>query len=232
MTDAELCHKLCLTVEQLAELRRRGLPHRGSGSRRKYEPALVREWLIAEGIADTTHAPVEPFTLRTIGEVAKYFCVSEKTVGVWLREGMPGRPGPRGKQDGFFAVHEMREWLTKRQQTQANSLGGTSERDRLVAVKRQREELKLGTESGNLLPVETVGKTFLRANHEARTQLEQLPASIVKLLPHTLDRETRDRVRKKVKQAIDHVARTLADALENLSAEVIPPTQGESDDQE
>jgi phage terminase Nu1 subunit (DNA packaging protein) len=231
MTSDQLRAKLRITPEQLAELLRRGLPARGKGSRRKFEPALVREWLIANGLADTTHAPRDPFLFRTVGQVANHFCVSVKTVTQWLQQGMPGRPGPRGKQDGYFPLHEIREWLAKRQAQGANSPGGTSERDRLVKVKRQREELKLGTEAGNLLPVETVGKAFLRAIHETRAQLDQLPAAIVKTLPASVNRDERDRIRRKIRAALDHAYGTLADALERQAEDQdqLPPPEEPSE---
>ncbi len=231
MKIPDLCAKLKMTRQQLDELLRRGLPCRGKGSKRTFDAAIVREWLIANGLGDTTHAPRDPFLFRTMGQVANHFCVSVKTVTQWLQQGMPGRPGPRGKQDGYFPLHEIKAWLTARQAQGANSPGGTSERDRLTKVKRQREELKLGTEAGNLLPVETVGKAFLRAIHETRAQLDQLPAAIVKTLPASVTREERDRVRRKIRQALDHAYGTLADALERQADdEDQPPTQGETDD--
>lgn len=231
MKIPDLCAKLRITRQQLDELLRRGLPCRGKGNQRTFEPALVREWLIAQGIADTTHAPRDPFLFRTVGQVANHFCVSVKTVTQWLQQGMPGRPGPRGKQDGYFPLHEIRQWLAKRQEQAANSLGGTSERDRLTKVKRQREELKLGTEAGNLLPVETVGKAFLRAIHETRAQLDQLPAQIVKALPASTTREERDRVRRIIRAKLDHAYGTLADALQRQAddEDQLPPPEEPSE---
>lgn len=217
MTADELCQKLSITAEQLNQLLKLGLPHIGRGRTLRFEPQLVKDWIVSNGYWEPVpeHKP-EPITLRTIGQVSQFFGVSEKTVQQWMREDppMPGRPGGRGKQEGFFPVHEIRDWIKAREARLANVVNGVSERDKLVATKRRLAELELRERRGELLPAATVGQAFLRAIHQAKTQLDQLPAQLVKLLPRGTDKETQRAVRTKIERTLNSVYQTLADAIE------------------
>jgi phage terminase Nu1 subunit (DNA packaging protein) len=212
MTIDELRDKLQIDRKRLDELVRLGMPARGKGASRTFDSREVADWLVANGYASPP--PPRSRMLRTMGQVASHFGVSERAVALWLQQGMPGKPGPRGKQDGYFPIEEISSWLAARKLNGA----GSAERERLIKIKRKREELKLGEESGSLLPVETVGRAFLRAIHEARAQLDQLPAAIIKLLPREITGETRDRIRRKIRHSLDHAYGTLADALDRQAA--------------
>lgn len=222
ITPEELCTRLACSPEQLAEYDAQGLPSTGNGKRRRYEPSIVREWLILQGYAES-QAPSEPITLRTIPDVAKFFNVSSKTVDKWLKQGMPGRPGPRGKQDGYFLVHKMRAWIQAREKRLGFTNDATSEREKLTRVNRKLREIVYAEKLGAVLPVETVGVAFLRAINEAKTQLEQMPAAILKILPAGLDQPTRRRVRERIERLIEGACSTLAKGALNQAEDEDQP---------
>jgi DNA-binding transcriptional MerR regulator len=216
MNANELCNTLNINHEQLQELLRLGVPRVGRGKTLKFVPELVADWIKQNGYWEPApNAAPEPFTLRTIGQVAQFFGVSVVTVHQWLKESppMPGQPGGRGKQEGFFPIHQIREWLQAREQRLANTVNGISERDRLVATRRRLAELELREKRGELLPAAIVGQAFLRAVHQTKTQLDQLPTQLIKLLPRGTDKETQKQFRTKIERTLAGVYQTLADSI-------------------
>lgn len=224
MKSDELCRKLSIDQATLAALLADGLPHAGSKRQPTFDASLVREWLLGRGLAAVDpHVPAEPFLLRTVQEVARFFGVSTKTVREWLSDSppMPGRCGPRGKQDGYFPIHEIRDWLKAREARQEQGNAPSVERDRLLRAKRQLAEFTLRVKRGELLPADEVRGTLLRVMHEMRAQLDQLPGAVLRTLPDGLDRAVRDRVRERI-------GRSLASCYAGLHAAI----EGAADDED
>lgn len=200
MTGKELCGKLSIDAKQLAAWVKEGLPWTGSNRRRSFDPEAVRAWLVTAGKAEPL-APPKPTIVRTVGEVAREFEVTPKTVFEWLRKGMPGTPGPRGRQEGTFPLEEIRSWLG-RQPAGTIAAGEESEQQKLARARRQLLELELSEKRGTLVEAEQFARALVRHIHEVKTQFDQLPATILKLLPASVPADVRARIRKRIKRLL------------------------------
>ena len=129
-----------------------------------------------------------------IAEVAHHFGVSEQSVSGWLRAGMPGTPSGRGASDGHFDTDEIAAWRAQRQAPRQADSGANNQ----ARIRAALLALDLRERTAQLLDAQQVIGGWVRHVHEAKSQLEQLPARVLKRLPPEVSPELRRRIRKDV----------------------------------
>lgn len=216
LTGPQLCDKLGIDAKQLAAWVRLGIPSSGRGKARTFDPLQVRDWLIEQKLAEVP-APVLPTDqpiAHTVPQVAEYFQVSERTVHTWIKQGMPGKPGRPGTQEGAFPLFEIEAWREGRKSPHV----GTSEETksqaqaRLSTMRADMLEMDLREKRGELIDANEIGRRWVRVSTEARAILAQLPALVAKQLPAELD----SKVRKKARQIASRLVDQCAEALESF----------------
>lgn len=237
LTGHELCARLEIDAKQLAAWSREGLPSSGRGKRKRFDPVAVRQWLLANNKAEpepptstTTTPPAAPPREQpiatTIAQVAEYFEVSTRSVHTWINEGMPGKAGRPGTQEGQFPLFDIEDWRQGRKAPRVTTNEETKHQAqaRLFTTRAEILELELHKARGNLADVAEVTRRWLRFTHEAKSQLLQLPAAIVKALPDDLPPKIRKRTRAAVRKQIDRVCETLELFLRTEAEEADNPT--------
>lgn len=254
MNGTQLCKALQISTEQLAAWIEEGLPYTGD-KRRRFDPDEVSVWLVAAGHADPAPEtqtvvvdvplaapPVEQTILQTRDQVARYFNVATRTVASWIADGMPGRPGSPGRQDGCFPVDEIERWVHSRRVLPGDEAEDPRTHDsaRLMRARAESIELDLALKRGSLVDAELMVREWVRFIHDGKTQMKQLPAWVLKMLPEDLPRKIRRRIRSGLQRRLHEIFKTLemglikqAEALENGgygvepgSREHAPPSSG------
>jgi phage terminase Nu1 subunit (DNA packaging protein) len=218
LTATELCDQLSIDRKQLAQWVKDGLPWHGSKRRKTFDAHEVSLWLVQSGKAEPDPAaPREQFVLRTIGQVATHFDVSEKTVQNWLRNGMPGTPGPRGRQQGYFSVHQISEWLKAQREppSTASDDSRALQHARLHKARAELIELEVAKKKGELVEAEEIARQIVRSIHEAKAQLGQLTVKLTRGLPE----KYRTKQRAIIQRTLTEVYRTLELALRRQADE-------------
>lgn len=148
--------------------------------------------------------------MRSAGEVATHFAVSERTVGSWRRvHGMPGKPG-RYDLDAIAAWRAERGVGRKRTQSE--------ERTRLLRIEAALKKQRLRKLRGELVSADELRRVIVRHIHEAKSLLEQLPDRVVARLPDDC-RRSRDIVRETARRLVCEACLALADSLLSISSE-------------
>jgi phage terminase Nu1 subunit (DNA packaging protein) len=222
LTGPQLCEKLGIDAKQLAAWVRLGIPASGRGKLRTFDPLLVRDWLLEKKLAEQPPPPDLPPTdqpiAHTIAQVAEYFQVSERAVHTWIKQGMPGKAGRPGTQEGAFPLFEIEAWREGRKTPRLSTSEETKSQAqaRLSTIKADMLELDLREKRGELIDANEIARRWARVTTEARAILAQLPALVAKQLPAELDAK----VRKKARQVASRLVEQCAEALESfLSAE-------------
>jgi phage terminase Nu1 subunit (DNA packaging protein) len=208
LTGQDLCAKLGIEAKQLAAWVRKGLPHSGRGAKRTFDPFAVRDWLVAQGLAAVeppAEIPVNQPIAHTWAQVAEYFNVSARTVHTWIKQGMPGRSGRPGTQEGQFPLHDIEAWREGRKDPRISTGDETKNQAqaRLSTLRADMLERELREKDGVLIDANEVARHWLRCQNECRAQLTQLPALIAKHLPEKLSPSLRKKMRKKVQEVVD-----------------------------
>ncbi len=216
LTGPQLCDKLGIDAKQLAAWVRIGIPSSGRGRARTFDPVRVRDWLLEKKLAEAPAArlPTDQPIAHTVPQVAEFFEVSERTVHTWIKQGMPGKAGRPGTQEGAFPLFEIEAWREGRKSPHI----GTSEETksqaqaRLSTIKADMLELDLREKRAELIDANEVSRRWMRVSTEARAVLAQLPALIAKQLPPELD----SKVRKKARHVASRLVDQCAEALESF----------------
>lgn len=218
LTPTELCEQLSIDRSQLTAWIKEGLPWHGSKRRKQFAADEVAAWLVQEGKAEPDPAaPREQFVLRTIGQVATHFNVSVRTVHNWLLKGMPGKQGNPGRQDGFFSVHQITEWLNAQREPPVNASDDTRAvmHARLHKARAELIELEVAKKRGELVEADEIARQIVRSIHEAKAQLNQLTVKLTRGLPE----KYRGKQRAVIQRTLAEVYRTLELALRNQADE-------------
>lgn len=237
MTGKQLIAALGITRAQLNAWIDEGLPWTGNTARRQFDADQVAAWLVAQGYAE----PAEPAApavgssqqaagggrqagqttqpaeisqqpiARTRNEVAQHFGVADRTVAVWITQGMPGIVGTPGRRDGYFPLDEIALWRAERLPLASAPLDDprVAEEARLKRARASIVELDLAEKQGRLIDAGIAMREWIRAVAEAKTQADQLPAWLAKKLPESVDRDTRRELRKALKRRLTELYRTL-----------------------
>jgi len=208
MTLKQLAAQLGVSTKTIRSWVDRGLPHGRRGRAYDFDPQRVAEWLVEAGLAKTRRV------VRTRGEVARFFEVSERTIGYWQSRGMPGGPGDYDL-DEIVSWRE-REGLGRSDEDSVRALG--------QRIDNEMKQLKLGQLRGELIAVEPIVRLFTRHIHEAKAIFEQIPERVLSALPAQTPAKTRRRIRQQCRKIIDDSLRSLSDLLAapELTAEEAP----------
>ncbi len=172
MNDLQICEYLNCDKKALLTWVKEGLPHKGRGSKRTYEPSEVSEWLIDNGHAE----PVR--TAKTVPEVASHFHVSERIVFQWQHKGMP----PRG-EDGTFDLNAIDAWAAEHGMgpyARSGAYGGASgtredAEQRISLGKATKIEIEVATMRKEVAPVAPLHRRVERRLNELMAIQLQFP---------------------------------------------------------
>jgi len=187
---------------------RDGLPHTPAarGRPREFDPAAVRAWLLANGLA------AEPNTVETLTEVAGYFGRHERTVKTWRAAGMPGRPGA-------WDLDAIETWLAQRGLGMADETRDA--RARFWAARADAESFKVGQLRGDLIEADPVARAVAQQVNTAKAILEQLPDLVAGLLPDRRPtKKDRETIRRRARKLVDDSCQALADLADDLAGMV------------
>jgi len=127
-----------VTDKTLARWIRKGLPFTKYKNRRRFDPALVRQWLLQ-------NTPAELQTVvATQDEVAALEGVHVRTVAHWLAQGCPGRPGR-------YDLSQIRQWRADHLRRPSRE---TTAKDRYEHARAEQKELQVGQLRGELVHID------------------------------------------------------------------------------
>ena len=218
LSGKELAERLGVSPSKIRRWVKSGMPSRKDGRRRVYDPAKVRDWLVANGLAqDAASEPAERI-YRTRTECAKAFGVNLRTVAQWMTEpGFPGQAGTPGQRDGCFPHAAIEAWLeAKRANQPVNQYSGAAAdptRQELARIKLEQERLKLNEKQGRFVDVDEVTRELMRLSAIARQTLRNLPDMLVSVLPPDIDPRIRADFKARASSIVDHACQTIADHI-------------------
>ena len=203
MTADQLCEALGITADQLAAFVRAGMPSKGRGKRRRFDPDLVGDWLLTTGRAT--------LIVSSLAEVGRHFGVSERTAAGWRAKGMPGEPGA-------YDIDRIEQWRDQGESTTTNRFQAE-----LMRIRAQRELLELEREQEKLIPVDEpiafMAKTVTLATIYLEQMVERFPAH----LPESMTPEVWQKVRSDAVQLMrdktNRARQCIADALEEWGSQ-------------
>jgi len=214
MTAVELCHRLGVKRSRLDAWLRSGLPSsKDARGRLEFDPAATRDWLVSEGILQAEGAPPPPAAaagVKTLGQIARHFGVSERQVGYWKREGMPA--GLDGK--GPYDLAAIDVWLA----TKKGATGSTAQ-DELMQIRARRERMELAKDEQLLVDKDLPARVFARHITEATQQHAQLVDRLMAAVAD-LPADRQDRWRQIAEKFSREVRLGLAASLEEWAAEL------------
>lgn len=248
MNSKQLQARLGINAQQLKAWCDEGLPHTRRGNAkngpREFDPAAVREWLIATGKArdegrgardeasnQTSSQPTAetiPTVAVTRDEAARLLGVDLRTLARYLKEAdFPGRAGSPGRKDGYFPIEAIRAWMLERGFGQA---AGRSPVDDALAQRRMSrldlqiigEQLDIEQRLGSVCDTEEVARFLERAVATAKAILGDIPDSVDGQLSTRAGPKFRRRLRRLIEAKI-------ADALEALAEVLIGDTDPTDD---
>lgn len=226
LTAKELCAKLAIDGKQLAAFVREGLPCKGRGKKRRFDPAAVAAWLQKSGKLQSPAAAVPGQVVTTRAEAARVLGVSLRTLAEWMTSPtFPGTAGHSGRQDGYFPIDEIRAW---RSATLGSSGGSPADAELLEArrlklrIDNDRAQIALEKELKSLGDTEAMARFAQRQIATAKALLGEMADKVESRLPAKVERPLRQVIRK----AIEEV---LAETL-NAIAEMALGDQDETDD--
>ena len=223
---ADLCKALSIDRKQLAAWIKAGLPCTGSSRRREFDEDAVAEWLIAQGYAEEQPPAADPTEgpiVHTIAEVARHFGKSLRTVHTWIAEGMPGRSGSPGRQDGHFPLLEIDRWLDGRKADTSNPEDSKHQaQGRLARARAAIAELDLAERRKQLLEVDEEVRRWQRHITAAKAQLKNIEPVVLRRLPADLPADIKKRIRRDlqriVKRAYGELQQFLVDQATELES--------------
>jgi hypothetical protein len=216
LTSHELRKKLDLTPQRLARLVKQGLPAKGKGAKRRFDPQVVATWLRDRGLAKQEGSADQIAT--TIADAAREFGVAPRTFSLWLTDPtFPGKAGTPGRRDGYFPLQQIRAW-------QAAAIGGTraaaadaemlAGRRLKLQIDNDRQQVALEKELGSIADCEAIARFQARQVATAKALFGEAPDKVDSRLPGKLAQPVRLRIR----QALEEVIAETLNALAELAA--------------
>lgn len=208
MTTRQLSEELGVTPAEVRRWVRKGLPHRRDHrGHYTFQPAKVRTWLIAEGLAEEPAPAPTPQLAASLSEVAAHFDVSDRAVGYWRAHGMPGTRGA-------YDLDAIDQWRATSQVGRMSGPGTDEARARLLQTKAEAEEIKLARLKGELVELRAVVRWYRRHINDVKSQLDQLPERVLAILPESIEPETQRTTQRALRRLVDDLYTQLADATE------------------
>ena len=209
MNAGEISTQLGVSSKQVAAWVRKGMPSIGRGSKRTFDPAAVRLWLIDQGLASDDHGD-HGRIVQTVAEVADHCEVSRRRVHDWKNEGMPWAP----KRYDLDAIDAWRESKAAR--------AGNYQLD-LMRVRAERETLDLLERKAELFPVSVIRPLGERAIAIIGVLFDQIPDRLSALLPDDIGDDDRRRFMLGAKEVIDETREAGSAQFARLAEEVERP---------
>jgi phage terminase Nu1 subunit (DNA packaging protein) len=155
------------------------------------------------------------------GELAEIFSVGTQTVALWQKDGMPVVLHRRGQPGNLYDTGDCIRWYAKRGRgnprgstasasVEPDSLDYATERARLTHFQANAAQIDTEAKKGNLWPLETVSLMLQRIIGAARGRLL------------AIDGKLRNRVPDMPPRAYELVEELIREALDELSADVLP----------
>jgi len=229
MTSDDLVERLGVDKRQLAKWVKAGMPHSGRTRDRTFDLDAVETWLIANGHAvlddaATSDHPVvsdQPQKIaRTRAELARELGLGidgERTVSKWLKlPGFPGKSGTPGKEDGYFPVEEIREFLAVYGGRRGASFDDEISRDKriLLGLEIRKAQLDARKELGEILEFAEVARFYEQCVTNCKAVLGQIPDDLLAVMPAELPELVRSQVHRQVQRRIDEALIEIAQLLE------------------
>lgn len=158
----------------------------------------------------------EPWMVRSLGDVARFFGVHPDTVKGWRRVGMPGKTAA-------WDLAEIVAWRNGKVKSESKA---ESAQAALARVRAQREQFLLEREQGGWVEVDPVCRLLTRTVNESKVLIDQLPDQILAVLPPDLSAAQQKDLRRRMQRVIDDVYRALAEIPES---EEITGRQGDEE---
>jgi hypothetical protein len=218
LTAQKLRQKLGLSAKRLARLIKQGLPCKGKGSKRTFNPADVATWLRERGLARSTAAAVAEQIVATIPEAALLLEVAPRTLAQWLTDPtFPGKAGTPGRRDGYFPISQIRQWHLATHGATARGSQTDAEAATAKRLKAQiecdRAQVELEKELLTIGDVEQWEALARRVIAAAKGQLDELPDRVAARLPGKLAPEIKQTIRRVIAQSTADALNTLAELV-------------------
>ena len=218
LTFTQLRTKLQISQPKLTSWIQEGLPWEGTERKKRFDPEQVSQWLIETGKAARPPAKTDRDVGRictTRAEAAQELGVAPRTLATWCTyDDFPGRPGHRGRREGFYPITEIRQWRERTFGESEPESQATSARARKDNAQAEMAELDLAERRGELIPLQVVINFYARQMAQAKAQLMDLADIVASLLPPKLNREEKKRIRDRVDEVRDQVLQTFVELLE------------------
>lgn len=225
LSAAQLKKKLGLSATRLARLIKQGLPCKGKGAKRKFNPMAVAAWLKQHGHAieiqnsEFRIQNAADQVARTIAEAALLLDVAPRTLAQWQTDAtFPGQAGTPGRRDGYYPIAAIRTWHLATHGAQSRH--GASDAE-LAAVKRlkaqiecDRDQVDLERELGTIHDTAAEERLIRRQIATAKALLEEMADKVQSRLPSKVPPAVRQRIR----QAIEEVLAETLNAIAELAA--------------
>jgi predicted DNA-binding transcriptional regulator AlpA len=216
MNAANLQKALSVTPATLRAWIKAGLPCKGKGRDRVFEPAAVEQWLLDTGRAEKPAAPSPAGVVAcTMAEAALLLGVSKRVFADWATEpAFPGKPGTTGKRDGYFPIAEIEAWRASRFGADARSGaaddGERAVRRQMLEIDRDRKLAELERDVlGTLIDAEETTRFIAFVVATAKGVLQELPDRVLARLPGKLPMKLRKLIRKVVltvvRETLEHL---------------------------
>lgn len=150
----------------------------------------------------------DPYTVRTLGQVAEWFGMELQTVKQWrmLDPPMPG-------QEGRWNLQEIARWRMARikaDRGDGGKAGASALRQQreieALEINNARASLKLRKESGELVSRQAARSAIRSMFNRLRAQLEPLPEQLAPLLPNDLRSDFRRDCDQRVRLLLQQIA--------------------------
>lgn len=207
---AELRKAIGATAAELAKWEKAGVPSSGSGRKKTYDVAAVREWLVAQGLRE---APKK--IVPRLKDVALALGKSERTIQNWKDRGMPF--GSDGYDLVAIAAWRRDEFGDDEESDEDEDTRGYWETRRAKAA-ALRDELKLAQDRGEVIHVDVPAREFGAFLVEARAMIGQLPDWLLAQLPKKFPASERKTLLAKAQKHVAGVLASLQKALEKKAA--------------
>lgn len=216
LTSTELREKLKITQPQLTAWIQEGLPWEGPARKKRFDPAKVRAWGIANGKLLPAQPPPDLGPVcETRAEAARELGVSERIIATWCSySDFPGRAGHRGRREAYYPIDEIRRWHAKTFGDVPMEGHRNVARERRDNANASLAELELAERTGELIPLQDVIDFYARQMAHAKAVLNDLADIVVDLLPPKVKRDERARIRARVDELRDQVLERFVELLE------------------
>lgn len=227
----ELRQKLGIAPRRFDKLLKQGLPCKGKGKNRKFDPPAVAAWLREKGLLEPGARSQEPVA-TTRDDAARLLGVSTRCFAEWLTDPtFPGKAGSPGRSDSYFPIDTIRRWMLasgKGPRSVPTDQELAAARRLKVQIDNDRAQVALEKELQSIADAGDVVKLIERQVATAKALLGECADKVDSRLPGKLDPQLRQTIR----QAINEVMAETQNAIAETAAGDTDETDDEPDEAE